>query len=121
MIDLIMCGTEEATAEVVSKAFERSFTRGQVRCGNRAPLPDSKIVVAISPVEEDVDWLKTFSRKGGKILLFGSLGPHAARFAGIAVQGSIENLAADCPPATAHCTSESSAALVYVSQGVGDA
>jgi hypothetical protein len=77
--------------------------------------------VAISPIEKDVDWLETFSRKGGKILLFGSLGPQAARFAGIAVQGSIENLAADCPPATAHGTSESSAALVYVSQGVGDA
>jgi hypothetical protein len=121
MIDVIMCGAEEATAEVVSKAFERSFTRGQVRCGNRAPLPDSKIVVALSPTDADVDWLKTFARRGGKILLFGSLGPYAARFAGIAPQTVIENLVVDCPPAPKHGTSESSGALVYVSQGVGGA
>lgn len=122
MIDLIVCSADDTTVEVVGKAFERSFSRGQVRhSGVGAPLPDTKIVVALGATDTDADWLGAFASRGVKIVLLGPLGPRIARLAGIALEGPGDALAAHdkCPPAPLRGSSESPAALVYASAGLG--
>jgi hypothetical protein len=116
MIDLIVCSAEDTTVEVVTKAFERSFTRGQVRrTGIPVDAANAKVVVALGPTDADADWLAAIARRRAKILLFGAIGPRIAQLAGVTLQVVTEDLAihCDCPPAPPHDTSESSAALVY--------
>ncbi len=121
MIDLIVCTAEDTTVEVVAKAFERSFTRGQIR---RTGIPldpaNANVVVAMGPGDADADWLEAIARRGVKILLFGSIGPRIARLAGVTLPAVTEDLAfhCDCPPAPANDSSESSAALVYAASAL---
>ncbi len=121
MIDLVVCTAEDTTVEVVTKAFERSFTRGQIR---RTGIPvnpaNANVVVALGPGDADADWLEAIARRGVKILLFGSIGARIARLAGVTPPAVIEDLAfhCDCPPAPAHDSSQSSAALVYAASAL---
>ena len=120
MIDVVVCAAADTTAEVVIKAFERSFTRGQVRRA-LAASPDAKIVVALGPTDADATWLEALARRRAKIVLLGPLGPRVARLAGITLAAVDDALAAHggCPPAPTHGASESSAALVYAADGLG--
>jgi hypothetical protein len=114
MIDLIVCSAEDATAEVITKAFERSFTKGQIRRTD-SRTASASIVVALAPTDADAVWLEPLASQPGKILLFGPLGPRIARLAGVRLQDVTEDFAVHCGclPAPAHGTSESSAALIY--------
>jgi hypothetical protein len=114
MIDVIVCSAEDTTAEVITKAFERSFTKGQIRRTD-SPAAPANVVVALAPTDADATWLEPLASRRVKILLFGPLGPRIARLAGVTLQAITEDLAihCGCPPAPAHGTSESSAALVY--------
>src|SRR5258708_6502301 len=114
MIDLIVCSAEDTTAEVITKAFERSFTKGQIRRTD-GPTTLANVVVALAPTDADAVWLEPLASRRGKLLLFGPLGPRIARLAGVTLQAFTEDFAVHCgcPPAPAHGTSESSAALVY--------
>ena len=121
MIDLVVCTAEDTTVEVVTKAFERSFTRGQIR---RTGIPidpaNANVVVALGAGDVAADWLEAIARRRVKILLFGAIGPRIARLAGVTLAAVSEDLAfhCDCPPAAAHDNSESSAALVYTASAL---
>jgi hypothetical protein len=120
MIDVVVCSAEDTTAEVVTKAFDRSFTSGQVRRTNSLAAA-ANVVVALGPTDADAVWLEPLARRRAKIMLFGPVGPRIARLAGVSLQAASTDLAAHCgcPPAPAHGTSESSAGLVYASTGLG--
>ena len=124
MIDVIVCSADGTTAEVVTKAFERSFTRGQVRRADHATSETTaRVLVVLGPSDADAAWLEPLTRRHAKILLFGPIGTRIAQLTGITLQAISKDLAAhcDCLPAVAHRTSESSAALVYSSAGLAGA
>jgi hypothetical protein len=116
MIDLIVREADETTVEVVTKAFIRSFTRGQIR---RTVAPwqpvESGVVVVLGPDDRDADWLRALARQRVKIILLGALAPRIARFAGVTHPAVREDLAVqcNCPPAPVHEMRQSAAALVY--------
>jgi hypothetical protein len=116
MIECMVSTAEETTVEVVTKAFARSFTRGQVRrtCAPKDSAT-SGVVVVLGPGDDDADWLEALARRPIKIVLLGALGPRMARLAGVTVPAVSEDLAVHCvcPPTPAHHTRESSATLVY--------
>lgn len=76
---------DRATTEIVVRAFERSFTRGQVTeiesCANI--VPRNAIVVAVSPDQETAGALKSLIHQGGKLVLHGALNQVAADIAGV--------------------------------------
>jgi hypothetical protein len=116
MIDLIVSKAEETTVEVVTKAFVRSFTRGQVhRAGTLGDLAAPGVVVILGPGDGDADWVEALARRRVKIVLLGAIGPKIARLAGVTFPTVSENLAVhcNCSPTPAHDTRESSATLVY--------
>jgi hypothetical protein len=122
MIDVIIGSAEDTTAEVVTRAFERSFTSGQVRRIDDPMAPtNAQVAVVLGPTEADAAWLEPLARQRAKILLFGPLGPRIARLAGVTLQAIPKGFAhhCDCPPASTHGISESSAALVYHATGLG--
>jgi hypothetical protein len=122
MIDLIIGSAEDTTAEVVTRAFERSFTSGQIRRIDNPAVPtNAKIAVVLGPTDADAAWLEPLARQGSKILLLGPLGPRVARLAGVSLQAITPDFAShcDCRPAPVHGISESSAALVYAASRVG--
>src|SRR5438876_4662103 len=110
MIDVIVCSAEETTVEVVSKAFERSFTRGQVHLTD-IPAAGGDVVVVLGPTDADAAWLEQLASQQSKIILFGLLGPRIARLAGICLQATSIELSdhCACAPASSHSPSESSA------------
>jgi hypothetical protein len=120
MIKVIVCSAEDTTIEVVSKAFERSFTRGQVHLSD-TPAAEDDVVVVLGPTDADAEWLEQLVSQRSKIILFGLLGPRIARLAGIALQAPNTILAEHCacPPASSHYPSESSAVLVYAPAVLG--
>ncbi|NVO15250.1 MAG: hypothetical protein HXX10_14540 [Rhodoplanes sp.] len=125
MIDLLFRGDAEPAAEIVGRALERSFTRGQVRIGgDRWPQPaPGAIVVALAPSEDDAERLTTLARSGSKILLLGPLGPKLADLAGICLS-PIEDAFADaaaCPPAATYGLSQSAGAVRYADRSLGAA
>lgn len=124
MIDLLACVADATVTEVVRKAFERSFTRGQIRySGSRVPAPDTKIVVVLGPTDADVEWLAQLVRKGTKIVLLGLIGARVAQLAGINLQEISKDLTDHCACGSAPLrgSSESSAALEYPAVGLGGA
>src|SRR6476646_9685150 len=107
MIDVIVCSAEDTTIEVVRKAFERSFTQGQVRLTD-IPAAGADVVVVLGPTDADAAWLEQLASQRSKIIFFGLLGPRIARLAGITLQATSADLSCHCacPPASSHSTSE---------------
>jgi hypothetical protein len=122
MIDIVVGSVAAGAAEVVVKAFERSFTRGQVRIADGPrDLSRSGIVVVLAPGDADADWLEAFARKPCKIVLLGNLGSATAALAGISLSPADARLIgmAGCAPAPVHGTAESCAAIAYAAHGFG--
>jgi hypothetical protein len=113
---------DRATTEIVVRAFERSFTRGQVReVESCADVPRQSIVVVVNPDRETAGVLARTVRDGGKLILHGPLDRAAADIAGVqliavdpALRCSAESEAA--PPAELRA---SRAALRYSDTGIG--
>jgi hypothetical protein len=107
------------------RAFERSFTRGQVQlCGGLHELPvGNTVVVLVSPSDATADFLERLLDHNVKIILQGSLGKKLAGLAGIEAVDAVPVLAeaARCEPAPVHSMSASRAALVYSGAGLGAA
>lgn len=125
MIAFIDRSHDELTREVVLRALQRSFTRGQVRLVEDIDeLPRMPaIVVVIAPGEDDAGWLEALLRQPCKIVIFGTVGPRVARLAGIAVSAFDESSvsAADCESASPYALTESEASVVYARFGLGAA
>lgn len=125
MIAIIDRSRDELTHEVVLRAFQRSFTRAQVRCVeeiaelSRTPA----VVVVVAPAESDADWLEAMLPQPCKIVIFGAVGPRVARLAGIVVNVTDEAsvLATDCVSAPTYGLTESEASVVYARFGLGAA
>ncbi|WP_322513819.1 hypothetical protein SR870_12120 [Rhodopseudomonas palustris] len=123
MIAIIDRSDDACAREVVLRAFERSFTSGQVRllddiaAASRPPA----VVVVIAPREQDADWIEPLLRRPVKIVMLGAVGPRIASLAGIAVDVPDQRAAAaaDCDPAPTYGLSESAAHIVYADQGLG--
>jgi hypothetical protein len=123
MIAIIDRSNCEMTREVVVRAFQRSFTRGQVRLVediaelSRTPA----IVVVIAPGEGDAGWLEALLRQPSKIVIFGAVGPRVAKLAGIVVGPVDESTVptADCESAPTCGLTESAASVVYARFGLG--
>jgi hypothetical protein len=122
MIDIVVGSAGAGAAEVVVKAFERSYTRGQIRIAE-GPRDSSQggIVVVLAPTDSDADWLEAFVRKPCKIVLLGKLGPAISALAGISLSPMCARLieGASCAPAPAHHMTASKAAIVYAAHGLG--
>jgi hypothetical protein len=116
---------DPATTEIVVRAFERSFTRGQVfQVDSLRDISTSNaVVVAVSPGDETAELLDQVIRRNGKLILQGTLRPAISQLAGIEPVAITEHLAeaADCKPAPVHAASVSRAALVYSKTGLGTA
>ena len=108
---------DRVTTEIVLRAFQRSFSCGQVRVVDDClDIPArSGIVVAISPGEAAASRLGRLASSGGKVILFGSLPAAVADIAGtdiVAVDPSLVPTAA-CEAAPTGATRSSVAALQY--------
>lgn len=125
MIDLVFRGDAEPAAEIVGRALERSFTRGQVRIrADRWPAATpGGIVVVLRPSEDDAERLVALGRSGTKIMLLGPLGPKLADLAGIRLSpiGDAVADSAACPPAATYDLSQSAGVIRYADRGVGAA
>jgi hypothetical protein len=125
MIHILADSRDKVTTELVVRAFERCFTRGQVRLiESAAGVSERKaIVIALAPDDAIVPDIERVSGSGGKVILLGALGPRMAALAGIEpieIDPTLASLA-DCAPAPTHATSESRAALSYARDGLGAA
>jgi hypothetical protein len=122
MIDIIVRTKMANVAEVIIKALERSFTRGQLRVGDGpAELPRGGIVIVLGPAAIDAEWLQSLVHKPCKIVLLGALPQEIAALAGIKLNPVDAGLAHSekCRPASTHTVSESDAAIVYAASGLG--
>jgi len=121
MINIVVGSTGADVAEVLARAFERSYTRGQVRLVDSVrALQGGGIAVVPSPRDADLEWLEALARGPSKIVLLGPLRPATAAFAGIGTT-PLEWLteAAACAPAPLHGMAASRAAIAYCDVGLG--
>jgi hypothetical protein len=125
VIHIIGDKLDAATTEIVVRAFERSFTRGQVRLIDAyQDIPTSNaVVVVMSPDDESAETLGRLIRRKGKIVIQGSLGPKVAKIAGVETFAVTRDLidSADCQPAPVHGIAQSRASIVYSNFGIGAA
>uniref|UniRef100_E6VMZ8 Polysaccharide deacetylase n=1 Tax=Rhodopseudomonas palustris (strain DX-1) TaxID=652103 RepID=E6VMZ8_RHOPX len=125
MIAIIDRSDDAAAREVVLRAFERSFTPGQVRLLDdiAAASRAQAVVVVVAPREQDADWIEPLLRRPVKLVLLGTIGPRIAGLAGITVTPLDEPAAASaaCDPAPTYGLTESAARIVYADQGLGTA
>lgn len=125
MIHILRDKNDRVTNEIVVRAFERSFTRGQIReidsCLDIAER--HAIVIAISPDWEAVEPLRQLMSNGSKVVLQGSLNAAMAEIAGVTVVvvGPDLRELADSEVAPAGETRVSRAALRYSDEGIGRA
>lgn len=117
MIHILRDESDPVTTEIVVRAFERSFSRGQVRAsGEISDLPARNgIVVSINPGEAAAVVLRRLADSGGKIIVFGALCGAVADIAGVSIVAVDPSLGpmASCEPAPAHEMRISSAVLEY--------
>lgn len=115
MIDIALRSYDTFTAEVVVRAFERSFTRGQVRLSDHIPR-DASLLVVLGAREEDAEALNAVCNRGAcKLLLLGPLGAAVSAIAGI-VPAPIPDpirAAGTCPAAVPHSETRSAATVQY--------
>ncbi|ABD89726.1 hypothetical protein [Rhodopseudomonas palustris] len=125
MIYLLADSRDAVTTELVQRAFERSFTRGQVRLIDCTDAITAKapVVIALAPDEALATDLQRVVSQGGKLLLLGKLGPRLAALAGVTVAEASPDLAAAAvsAPAPSYATAQSRAALRYARTGLGAA
>ncbi len=125
MIHILADKRDAATTEVVVRAFERSFTRGQVRLIDAyQDMPTSNaVVIVVSPDDEAAKMLGQLIRNRGKIILQGSLGPGLGEIAGVETFAAAPQFSefAECEPAPVHGTSQSRASIAYSDSGIGAA
>ncbi|THD73075.1 MAG: hypothetical protein E7813_03395 [Bradyrhizobium sp.] len=125
MIHILADKRDAATTEIVVRAFERSFTRGQVRLIDAyQDIPTSNaVVIVVSPDDESAKMLGQLIRNRGKIVLQGSLGPAVGEIAGVETFAAAPQFSefAECGPAPVHGTSQSRASMVYSDSGIGTA
>lgn len=125
MIHIVGDQKDRETTEIVARAFERSFSRGQVRetgsCIDVAAC--SAIVVAINPDEDAAEPLRRVVKNGGKVILLGSLGAAMSDLAGVDVVPVGADLApmADSEAAPVGEMRGSRAVLQYSDTGLGRA
>ena len=122
MINIVVGSTGADVAEVLARAFERSYTRGQVRLVDSVrALPGGGVAVVPSPRDADLEWLEAFARRPSKIVLLGPLGPAMAAWAGVGLSPLAPRLAeaAACAPAPLHGMAASQAAIAYSDVGLG--
>lgn len=123
MIHVLGDTTDPATTEIVVRAFERSFTRGQVGIIARAediPARDA-IVVAIAPKPDAAGALQRLLRSRGKLILQGPLPPAVEDLAGVTTVVVPPDLrdAACCGAAPRAEMHASRATLDYADAGLG--
>jgi hypothetical protein len=124
MIHIIAERRDPVTTELVARAFERSFTRGQMRLTEGGAIPErNAIVVALAPDDAIASDIERIVDCGGKVVLLGALGPRMAALAGVEPIEIADDLAsaAVCAPAPAHEISESRASLGYGRSGLASA
>ena len=122
MINIVVRSTGADVAEVLARAFERSYTRGQVRLVDSVrALPGGGVAVVPSPHDADLEWLQAVARKPSKIVLLGPLGPAMAAWAGVGLSPLAPRLAeaAACAAAPLHGMAASRAAIAYADAGLG--
>jgi hypothetical protein len=122
MINIVIGSAEAFVAEVLIKAFERSYTRGQIQIvESLRELPNGGIVVVPAPRDAQVEQLRAFVRRPSKVVIFGNLGAEAAAFAGIGLHPLDPSIvaAAECRAAPIHGTSASEAVIAYSTVGIG--
>src|ERR1700739_3717985 len=111
MIHILADSSDEITTELVARAFERCFTRGQIRLVDDAAWTSepSAIVVALAAGDAIVPDLRRVVEAGGKVILLGRIGPRLAALAGVEPVEIDPDLSAfaDCAPAPVHGMSES--------------
>lgn len=120
MIDLVDGSGDGAAREIVARALERSFTRGQVRVVDRIAR-DTAVAVLLAPDDSHAEAVSELMRRRAKILLLGRIGPAVASLAGISLEAPAADItgAARCAPAASHGASESAAAVAYADAGPG--
>jgi len=122
MIHLLFSSRGSDVGEFVSKALERSFTRGQVQVtvDGFPRLSEVGIAVILEPGATETEWIIELAKRRTKILLLGALDPKAAAAAGLLIDSSIEYLCDDvtCAPSCTHNSSESSAVIRYRQNGL---
>lgn len=125
MIHILRDENDPVTTEIVVRAFQRSFSRGQVRAsGDVTHLPARNgIVVAINPGKCAAAALRRLAGSGGKVILFGALCEAIADVAGVSIVTIDPSLgpAADCEPAPAREMRSSAAVLEYSDTTLGRA
>jgi hypothetical protein len=124
MINIVIGSTGADVAEVLARAFERSYTRGQVRLVDSVRgLTLGDVAVVPSPRDTDLAALEDFARKSSKLVLLGSLGPAIAAWAGLSLDPLEPRLAAAaaCAGAPLHGMAESRAVVAYAPTGLGAA
>ncbi len=125
MIHILADSQDRSTTELVPRAFERSFTRGQVRLIESAEaIPASNaVVVALAPEDDGAPAIRRILGNGGKLVLLGRLGPRMAEIAGIEPVETDAEIAsaADCAAAPTYGMSESRASLTYGDRGLAGA
>lgn len=125
MIHILRDESDPVTTEIVVRAFQRSFSRGQVRAGGDVSdlPPRNSIVVAINPGEGAAAALGRLADSGGKIILFGALCGAIADIAGVSIAAIDPSLGplAQCEPTPAHEMRSSSAVLEYSNTTLGRA
>jgi len=123
MIYLVANRRDRIATELVLRAFQRSFTASQVHfCQTTGGIPSrSAIAVVLTANEAMAPDLQRIISQGGKVVLFGPLGPRIAALAGVEAAEVPSDFwaSADCEPASKHATSESAAALTYTRDGLG--
>lgn len=123
MIHILRDESDPVTTEIVVRALQRSFSRGQVRASaDVSDLPARNgIVVAINPDEGAAAALGRLANSGGKIILFGALCRAVADIAGVSIAAIDPSLGplADCEPTPAYEMRSSSAVLEYSNTTLG--
>lgn len=123
MINIVGDQNDRMTTEIMLRAFERSFSRGQVRAVSDYPNSTDRgaVVVAINPDKEAATPLRRLAGNGSKIILFGSLNDAVADVAGVdaVVVDPVLQPMAGCEAAPAGETRASPAMLRYSEIGLG--
>jgi hypothetical protein len=123
VIHIVGDQNDRVTTEIVARAFERSFTRGQIReIGHCVDIATrNAIVVAVNPGDEAAPSLRHLIDNGGKLIVFGALTAAMADIAGVTVIPVQPDLAsaADSEAAPAGEMRASRCALRYSETGIG--
>lgn len=103
----------DSALPIVVTALQRSVTAGLVVRFAGEVQPGS-VLVFVNPEAGDADAMKRGLAGGGKVIVLGAMVPEIARLAGLRASGPVPpdwGIAAQCPPAPIHATSQSLASI----------